>query len=75
MGWLDILILAVIAVLVVLAIRYAVRNHNACDGCCADCPYRRRGKFRPVFHRGIRCRYYLEEHRKGTAPQKGKNQK
>ncbi len=41
MGVLDYLLLAGIAVLVFLAVRYAVRHHGACDGCCSECPYRR----------------------------------
>ncbi len=36
----DIMIIAVIAVLLFLAIRYSVRHRDeACDGNCSSCPY------------------------------------
>lgn len=37
---LDLVIIAIIAILLFLAVRYAVRHrHENCDGSCSSCPY------------------------------------
>jgi hypothetical protein len=35
----DYVILFIVAVLLILAIRYAAKHRNQCGGSCSNCPY------------------------------------